>query len=590
MKLIALVGLVACSAPHAPPPAPPPTPTATPVAAPPAPAPAAAPTDDQRFVGYSDRFLAEYLRFSPVEATIAGEHRWDATWPDVSPAGDAKLHRFLERALAEIPPGTLSQQNQIDATLIADRIRFGMFALDELKARDRDPVFYTGLVGEGFDPLVNRNFGTPASRLASVIGRLDKLPEVLAAAKARLSHPSRVATETAITQTAGLVGLVEKDLAARFPDGGAPLADASKRAATALHEFKTFLEKDLLARSDGSFRIGRELFAKKLAFELEDEVDIDALAARARELLAKTQDEMVETAKQIWTEDKLGKLPPLATPAQRKAFVKRVLDHVAEDRPTNTTILGDAKALLAKATEFVRSQNLVRVPDEPVAVIEMPEYRRGIAVAYCDSSGPLEATPETFFTISPTPADWDAKRVKSFYREYNHAMLADLVVHEAMPGHYLQLMHNNKFGSKLRGVFSSGAFVEGWAVYSEWLMAEHGFVGPRDKLERQKMILRVTANAILDHDIHAGTMDEAAARALMVGEAFQEDGEATGKWRRARLTSAQLTTYFYGFTQFYELRKAAETRPGFSERAYHDRLLSWGSPAMKFVRALEQSP
>ncbi len=587
MKRFALVGLVACSAPPAPPPA---APAAPPVAAAPVAAlPAPALTDDQRFTAYADHFLAEYLRFSPVDATIAGEHRWDGTWPDVSPAGDAKLHAFLEHQLAGIPNGTLSQQNQIDAQLLADRIRFGLFALDELKARDRDPVFYTGLIGEGFDPLVNRNFGTPASRLTSVIGRLDALPDLLAAAKARLQHPSHVATETAITQTTGLVDLVDKDLAARFPDGGTQLADASKRAAAALHEFKTFLEKDLLARSDGSFRLGRELFAKKLAFELEDDVDIDALAARARELLVKTQDEMVETAKQIWTEDKLGKLPPLATPAQRKAFVKRVLDHVAEDRPNNTTILGDAKALLAKGTEFVRAQNLVRVPDEPIAVVEMPEYRRGVAVAYCDSSGPLEATPETFFAISPTPTDWDAKRVQSFYREYNHAMLADLVVHEAMPGHYLQLMHNNRFGSKLRGVFSSGAFVEGWAVYSEWLMAEHGFVGPRMKLERQKMILRVAANAILDHDIHAGTMDEAGARALMTGEAFQEDGEATGKWRRARLTSAQLTTYFYGFTQFYELRKAAEGKPGFTERAYHDRLLSWGSPAMKFVRQLEQS-
>jgi len=397
MKSIALVGLVACSSPQAPPPATP-SASAIPVAAPPAPAPAA-PTDDQRFAAYADRFLADYLRLAPVDATIAGEHRWDATWPDVSPAGDAKLHGFLEQALAAIPKGTLSQQNQIDAMLLADRIRFGLFALDELKARDRDPVFYTGLIGEGFDPLVNRNFGTPASRLASGIGRLDTLPEVLATAKARLQHPSRVATETAITQTTGLIGLVDKDLAARFPDGGAPLADAGKRAATALHEFKTFLEKDLLARSDGSFRLGRELFAKKLALELEDDVDIDALAARARELLAKTQDEMVETAKQIWTDDKLGKLPPLTTPAQRKAFVKRVLDHVAEDRPTNTTILADAKALLAKATDFVRSQNLVRVPDEPVAVIEMPEYRRGIAVAYCDSSGPLETTPETFFAI-----------------------------------------------------------------------------------------------------------------------------------------------------------------------------------------------
>jgi uncharacterized protein (DUF885 family) len=587
-RSILLFGFAACC----------PTPTAATTAAAPAiatpappaqePPPPPALTDDQRFAAFADRYLADYLKLQPVDATIAGEHRWDGTWPDLSRAGDATLHAFFVRELAGIPTGTLSQQNQIDATLLADEIKAGLFQLDELKSRDRDPVLYTGLIGEGFDPLVNRNFGTPATRLASVIGRLDSLPALLAAAKSRLQHPPQVATETAITQTAGLIDLVEHDLAKRFPEGGARLAESGTRAAAALHDFATFLEKDLLPRSDGSFRLGRELFAKKLAFVLEDDVDIDALAARARELLARTQDEMVDTAKQIWTEDKLGKLPALATPAQRKAFVKRVLDHVAEDRPSNATILGDAKELLAKATEFVRSHDLVRVPDEPVSVVEMPEYRRGIAVAYCDSSGPLEATPETMFAISPTPADWDAKRVESFYREYNHSMLADLVAHEAMPGHYLQLMHNNKFESKLRGVFSSGAFVEGWAVYSEWLMAEHGFGGARVKLERQKMILRVAANAILDHDIHAGTMDEAAARALMTGEAFQEDGEATGKWRRARLTAAQLTTYFYGFTQFYELRKAAEAKPGFTERAYHDRILSWGSPAMKFVRALEQ--
>src|SRR5580698_6895551 len=177
MKRIALAALAACSAPAAP------VPAVAPVAASPAPAPAL--TDDQRFTAYADHFLADYLRLAPVDATIAGEHRWDGTWPDVSAAGDVKLHAFLEHELADIPRGALSQQNQIDATLLADQIRFGLFELDELKGRDRDPVYYTGLVGEGFDPLVNRNFGTPASRLASVIGRLDALPELLAAAKAR---------------------------------------------------------------------------------------------------------------------------------------------------------------------------------------------------------------------------------------------------------------------------------------------------------------------------------------------------------------------------------------------------------------------
>ena len=567
------------------------------VEAPPSPAPAPAPapapppvSQDRAFAALSQQFLDEFLRFSPVDATSAGDHRHDATWPDVTADGEASYRAFLAKTqaqLALIPRDQLDEQNQIDWQILDDQLRYGMFAIDELEPRERDPVYYTNLIGEGLDPIVNRNYGTKDSRLASLLGRLDGIPAVVAAAKARLAHPAKINTETAIQQNAGLIGLVESELAPRFPGlRTAELAASAKRASAALHDFQTFLEKDLLARSDGSFRLGRERFAKKLGFVLEDDVDIDALAASARELLVATQADMVETAKQIWADDKLGKLPTLATPAQQKAFVKKVLDHVAKDHSTNQTILADARTWLDKATAFVREKDLVRVPDEPVAVIEMPEFRRGVAVAYCDSSGPLETTPETFYAISPTPKDWTKQRADSFYREYNQSMLADLTIHEAMPGHYLQLMHNNQFASKLRAVFSSGPFVEGWAVYSEWLMAEKGFGGPKVKLQRQKMALRLAANAILDHDIHAGEMDEKAALALMKGEAFQEDGEAVGKWKRARLTSAQLTTYFYGFSELSKLRKLAEKEPGFTERGYHDRLLSWGSPAMRFVRQL----
>ena len=543
------------------------------------------PTSEHGFAQLSQRFLDGYFEHAPIDATQAGEHRYDGNWPDVSAQGDAAMRAFLEdtqKQLAAIPRDSLGEQDRIDAQILEDQLGAQLYSLEVLKPREVDPVYYTDLIGAGLDPLVTRNFGTPASRTASLRARLDGIPAIVAVAKQRLAHPAKINTEIAIKQNAGLIGLVEGELGKR-PE----LAASTKPAAAALHDLQTFFEKDLLARSDGSFRLGREKFAKKLSYVLEDQIDIDALAQQARDMLATTQHEMVDTAKQIWTEEHRA-LPPLDTPAQQKAFVKQVLDFVAEDRPTNATIVEDAKQILAKATAFVREHDLVRVPDEPVNVIEMPEYRRGVAVAYCDSSGPLEATPETFFAISPTPSDWSAERSASFYREYNHAMLADLVVHEAMPGHYLQLMHNNKFSSKLRAVFSSGPFVEGWAVYSEWLMADKGFGGPRVKLQRQKMVLRLAANAILDHDVHAGTMDEKAALALMQGEAFQEEGEAVGKWTRARLTSAQLTTYFYGFTEFAKLRAAAVKKPGFSERAYHDRLLSWGSPAMKFVRELER--
>jgi uncharacterized protein (DUF885 family) len=598
---IVLVAL-ACSSPPAHPPASATAPAGgdpSPPAGPPpsATAPAPQPVDpaaspDQAFAAFARHFLDEMLRRSPTFATHAGDHRHDARWPDVSVQGDAAERTFIadtRAALAALPRDRLSEQNQIDAAILDDRLRAMVFSLDELKPHDTDPMAYVGVISNGIDPLVTREFGTRESRMAALAGRLDGIPAIVAVARQRLGHAAKVFTETAIQQNKGLIALVETQLPARFAEVPAEkdrLAAAATRAAAALHDLQRFLETDLLPRSDGSFRLGRERFARKLAFALGDDIDIDTVAADARALLTRTQAEMVDTAKQIWADDKLGKLPPLDTPEHSKAFVRRVLDHVAADRPTNQTILADARRWLDKATAFVRDQNLVRVPDEPVAVIEMPEYKRGIAVAYCDSSGALEATPQTFFAISPTPSDWPRARAESFYREYNQAMLAELTIHEAMPGHYLQLMHNNQFASKLRAVFASGPFVEGWAVYAEWMMAEHGFGGPRVRLQRQKMVLRLSANAILDHDIHAGTMDEQAALALMKNEAFQEDGEAVGKWKRARLSSAQLTTYFYGFTELLKLRKAVESQPGFSERAYHDRLLSWGSPPMKFVRQL----
>ncbi len=588
----------ACSSAPAPAPTTPvettPAPTAPP--GPPAPAtndaPKRGPSADQAFETFAQSFLDGYLQRSPADATQVGDHRYDGTWPDLSVQGEANTRKWLEdtrTALGKLSREGLSEQNRIDAEILEDHLRSRLFAIDELKVPEHDPVSYTNLIGEGLDPLVTRSFGTQDQRMASLLGRLGGIPAIVAVAKQRLGHPAKIQTETAIQQNKGLIALLETQIAAQFakvPAREHDLQEAARRAATALHDFQNFLETEVLPRSDGSFRLGRERFAKKLAFALGDDIDIDTVAANARALLTQTQAEMVDTAKQIWADDKLGKLPKLDTTDQRKAFVKQVLDHVAKERPTNQTILADAKQWLDRATAFVREHDLVRVPDEPVRVIEMPEYRRGVAVAYCDSSGPLEATPETFYTISPTPAAWPRPRVDSFYREYNESMLAELSIHEAMPGHYLQLMHNNRFKSKVRAVFSSGPFVEGWAVYGEWLMAEKGFGGPKVKLQRQKMVLRLTANAILDHDIHAGDMDEKAALALMKGEAFQEDGEAVGKWNRARLSSAQLTTYFYGFSELIKLRRAAETQPGFSERAYHDRLLSWGSPAMKYVRRL----
>lgn len=557
-------------------------------------APGQGATDDQALTAFSARFLAAYLERDPVLATAAGEHRHDGRYPDVSAEGEAEHHRFLEGALKEldaIPVARLSLQGRVDHAILANQLRGWLFDLDELHERVWNPMTYTALIGEGIDPLITRSFAPADVRMRSVRGRLDGIPAIVAVAKKRLTGSPEIHTKTAIQQNAGLVDLCEKGLAehiAKVPAQKGELEASAKRAAAALKDFQAFLEKDLLPRSKGDFRLGRARFEKKLRFTLDDPgLAVDSLVTGARALLAKTQEDMLATSKELWpTLMKGAAMPPSGTPEQKKVLIRKVLDTLAEERSTNATIVGDARKILADATAFVKQHDLVRVPEEPCGVIEMPEYRRGVAVAYCDASGPLEQKPETVFAISPTPADWTKKRADSFYREYNRSMLADLTVHEAMPGHFLQLMHNNRFPSQLRAVLSSGPFVEGWAVYSEWVMAKAGFGGPKVRLMEQKMLLRLCANAILDNEVHAGTLDEKGALALMVNEAFQEEGEAVGKWKRARLTSAQLTTYFYGFTGMMALRTQLEKAPGFTERAYHDKLLSFGSPSMRHIRTI----
>jgi uncharacterized protein (DUF885 family) len=225
--------------------------------------------------------------------------------------------------------------------------------------------------------------------------------------------------------------------------------------------------------------------------------------------------------------------------------------------------------------------------DDPCVIEEMPEFARGVAVAYCDPPGPLEtANVPTFYCIAPAPADWPSDRVESFYREYNDHMLRNLTVHEAMPGHFLQLAHSRRFraDTRVRALGFSGPFVEGWAVYAEELMAGLGFGGLPVRLQQLKMQLRMSLNAILDQLVHCEDLSETEAMAMMTGRGFQEEGEAAGKWKRALLTSTQLSTYFVGYT---EVSAIAASRPfGATPKAWHDAMLAHGSPPPRHLRTL----
>jgi uncharacterized protein (DUF885 family) len=439
--------------------------------------------------------------------------------------------------------------------------------------------------------LVARDFASPEQRIPNLRQRMEGIPRVIAQAKANLQHPPRVHTETAIEQTQGAINLVREGLAPlldRAPQMKKELAPLQEKTSAALDDYKKWLQNDLLPRSDGDFRLGAEKYRKKLRFALASDLSMEEIMKRAQADLQQTQTAIYETALPLYK-----KYFPNAddtTLTDKHKVTAGVLDKLAEQHPDDATIVGYAKEVVTEATDFVRSRNLVTVPGTPLDVIAMPEFKRGVAIAYCESPGPLDKTGKTFFAVSPTPRDWSKERRESFFREYNNYEIRDLTVHEAMPGHYLQLAHANQFHAPtlVRAIFRSGTFIEGWAVYTEQMMAEQGYGGPEVKMHQLKMRLRAIANAILDQSIHAGNMTEKEAMDLMTKETFQQEGEAVAKWKRARLTSAQLSTYFVGATEHLDLRAAEQKKLGnqFNLKKYNDQVISYGSPPVKYVREL----
>src|SRR6266487_1412800 len=549
---------------------------------------------DDAFQKIAYDYIEQYLRTNPEDATELGDHRFDGQVTDYSPEARAKELATLKDVrdkLSAIDGSQLTSANNVDFRILKENIDYQIFRAEELKEPEWNPLVYMQSLANSLYLLVARDFASPEQRIPNLRQRMEGIPRVIAQAKANLQHPPRVHTETAVEQTQGAINLVREGLAPlldRAPQMKKELAPLQEKTAAALEDYKRWLQNDLLPRSDGNFRLGAEKFRKKLHFALASDLSMEEIMKRAQADLQQTQTAIYETALPLYKKYFPKTDPPAL--ADKKKITAAVLNKLAEQHPDDNTIVSYAQKIVGEATDFVRSHNLVTVPDTPLDVIVMPEFKRGQAIAYCDASGPLEKNGKTFFAVAPTPKDWTKERKESFFREYNNYMIRDLTVHEAMPGHYLQLAHANEFRAPtlVRAIFQSGTFIEGWAVYCEQMMAEQGYGGPEVKMQQLKMRLRAICNAILDQSIHAGNMSEQEAMDLMMKEGYQQEGEAVAKWKRARLTSAQLSTYFVGVSEHLDLRDKAKAKAGaaFDQKKYNDQVISYGSPPVKYVREL----
>ncbi len=555
--------------------------------------------EDTAFRALTKRWLNGTLALSPVNATALGDHRHDSELDDLSPAGRAAASAFSKAVLAELrklDTAKLSRAEQVDAKMLDNALAFDLWNRETLRDWSWDPLIYANLAGQALYGLIARDFAPLPTRLHAATARIERLPALWAQMRANLD-PARVPAvhaETAGKQHGGVLSLA-KSLIAQADGLPAPdkarlnAAIAKLRTESAAHQ--SWFDKTLIPGAKGDFRLGAELYDAKLRFLLASPLSRAEIRTRAEAAMAKTRAEMYVQARKILAgRPAAPPLPETPTDAEQQAAIAAALELAYADRPARNDLVETAKQTLDAATEFVRTKDLITMPADPVRVVLMPEFQRGVTVAYCDWPGPLDKGQATFYSVSPIPDDWSAEKADSYLREYNRRGIQEIAIHEAMPGHYVQGAHANAYPSVLRAALSSGSFVEGWAMYAEDLMADSGFLGgdPLYLLVHLKTRLRAIANAILDQAIHVDGIGKDEAMKLMVDRAFQEAGEAKGKWVRARVTAGQLSTYFVGYEDHWALRHEAEQRWGadFALKRYHDTALSFGSPPVRFVGQL----
>ncbi|WP_294987689.1 DUF885 domain-containing protein [uncultured Stenotrophomonas sp.] len=555
---------------------------------------------DAAFADLSKRALDTWMQLSPVSATQIGDHRYDSELDDLSAAGQQKTvaaYKALLGELDKIEVAKLGRENQVDAAILRNQLQSEIWNAEVLQSGKWDPQLYNGIAGSAIYGLMAREFAPLPDRLKSATARMEKLPAIFAQARENLD-PARVPkihAETVAKQNKGILSIVDTFITPHI--GELPQADQQRLQAAidglkkAVDEQQTWLDKTLVPNAKGDFRIGAEKYDQKLKFALSSSLSRQEIGERARAELKRVRQDMYGIAQTV-LKDKPGapEMPAQPTDEQQQKAIEAALELAYADKPARDKVVDDAKAALEQSTAFVREHDLVTLPDAPVDIILMPEFQRGVAVAYCDSPGPLDKNLKTFYAVSPIPDDWSEKQVDSFLREYNSRMIHLLSIHEGTPGHYLEGWHSAKFPSTLRAVLRSGLFAEGWAVYTERMMQEQGYLNndPLFHLVQLKFYLRTISNAILDQGVHVDNWDREKAMHLMTHDAFQQESEAAGKWVRAQLTSAQLPTYFVGAQEHFDTRKAVQEKLGdkFNLKAYHDQVLSYGAPPVRFARQL----
>ena len=548
------------------------------------------------FAQAQDAFFADFFRLYPVHATNAGNHEHDHAWPDLSEAGIAERLSWLTDARTRLEAADgLSRDEEIDRRVLLREIDALRFDEEDLDEASWSPIVYSYLLGGGLFALLSRDFAPLPERLASATGRMEGIPAVLDAARANLTSGrgravSDFHVEKAIATMPGVADLCRTavEMAAEAdPDIRASVEAAAQPAIDAVDAFVAWMRDDLLPTADGDVRLGPDLYQRKFHHALKATISPSDLESRAASAYDEVRAEMARLARDLWP-SRVGDEP---MPDDPDKLTRRVLDAIAEDHPAADELLDYCRAEHERIEAFIRERDLIGLADDPLQIIWTPPFLRAFGGAMLIPPGPLDKGLDSFFAITPPNPEWSDEQVESMLRENNARALRILTIHEAVPGHYLQLAWSNRCDSLPRAVFASGVFAEGWAVYTTQVMMDVGYGAddPALMLSHWKYFLRAVTNTLMDIRIHTGEMTEDEAMTMMVEGGFQERSEATEKWARARLSSTQLCEYYLGSVEMTELEREARRRAEadgreFAWRPFLESVIGHGTPPMPVIR------
>ncbi|EKE70972.1 DUF885 domain-containing protein [Gallaecimonas xiamenensis] len=550
----------------------------------------------QAFDALVNDFIPAFWQQYPTWGLYVGhaEHAGDLEIPTAQArAKDLAFVALWEQKLAAIDIQALAAPKQIDYLLIKNQLGSIRFGIEELKSWQWDPSEYN--VAGGIAQLATGSFAPLEVRLRAISERLAKTPAYYAAARSNIQNPTLEHTQLAVVQNQGAFSIINDDLLAQAKSS--TLSDAEKaQFEKAYHKAKAAikaqidwlqaLESDLEEQGNArSFRLGEDLYEKKFAFDIQSGLTAKELYNKALADKAAVLKEMNRITDQLWSRYFPGQ-PRLAG----NAGVKKLIDKLAKRHVARDGFVDAVKAQIPELEAFVNQHQLLTLdPNKPLVVRETPEYMRGVAGASISAPGPYDKGGNTYYNVTPLDGMTDAQ-AESYLREYNHWMLQVLNIHEAIPGHYAQLVYSNQSPSLVKSLFGNGAMVEGWAVYAERMMLEAGYGNnePELWLMYYKWNLRTICNTILDYSVHVLNMSEDKALDLLMNDAFQEEAEARGKWRRVSLSQVQLTSYYAGYREIYDFREAQKKDLGdkFDLKAFNEQFLSYGSSPVRYIKAL----